>query len=61
MIAGWMSIKKVFLELEGKSAFVVLDDVDIASAAARRRFSDPHSRRAGLPDHDAVAASPVSV
>ena len=33
MTAGAPTIKKVFLELGGKSAFVVLDDADLAAAA----------------------------
>ncbi len=33
------TIKKVFLELGGKSAFLVLDDADLASAAAVSAFS----------------------
>ncbi|MEO6792743.1 MAG: aldehyde dehydrogenase [Mycobacterium sp.] len=34
MIAAAQTIKKVFLELGGKSAFVVLDDADLAAACA---------------------------
>ncbi|ENN5039241.1 aldehyde dehydrogenase family protein, partial [Salmonella enterica subsp. enterica serovar 1,4,[5],12:i:-] len=33
------TIKKVFLELGGKSAFVVLDDADLAAASAVSAFS----------------------
>jgi aldehyde dehydrogenase (NAD+) len=38
MIAGADTIKKVFLELGGKSACVVLDDADMATAAAAAAF-----------------------
>lgn len=39
MIDGAGSIKKVFLELGGKSAFVVLDDADLAGACAMAGFT----------------------
>ncbi|MFE3543790.1 aldehyde dehydrogenase [Nocardia sp. NPDC059177] len=39
MAAAASTIKKVFLELGGKSAFVVLDDADIAAACAMAAFS----------------------
>lgn len=39
MQAGAATIKKVFLELGGKSAFVVLDDADIAGACAMAGFT----------------------
>ncbi len=38
MAAGAPTIKKVFLELGGKSAMVVLDDADLATAAATIAF-----------------------
>ncbi|MGH9110942.1 MAG: aldehyde dehydrogenase family protein, partial [Acidimicrobiales bacterium] len=38
MAAGAPTIKKVFLELGGKSALVVLDDADLAAAAATISF-----------------------
>src|SRR5690606_31275937 len=38
MAAGAATIKKVFLELGGKSASIVLDDADIAAAAAGVAF-----------------------
>lgn len=39
MAAGVDSLKKVFLELGGKSAFVVLDDADVASVAPMAGFA----------------------
>lgn len=39
MAAGAATIKKVFLELGGKSAFVVLDDADLAAACAMAGFT----------------------
>ncbi|MGW5453801.1 aldehyde dehydrogenase [Nocardia sp. NPDC003979] len=39
MAAAAATVKKVFLELGGKSAFVVLDDADIAAACAMAAFS----------------------
>ena len=39
MVAAAEHITKVFLELGGKSAFVILDDADIASAAAMAAFT----------------------
>jgi aldehyde dehydrogenase (NAD+) len=38
MVAAAQTIKKVFLELGGKSAYVVLDDADIANAVAGVAF-----------------------
>jgi aldehyde dehydrogenase (NAD+) len=38
MIAGAANIKKVFLELGGKSALIALDDADIATVAATAAF-----------------------
>ena len=38
MTAAAHTLKKVFLELGGKSAFVVLDDADLASACAMAAF-----------------------
>ncbi|MCU1452286.1 MAG: Aldehyde Dehydrogenase [Acidimicrobiales bacterium] len=38
MTAGAATIKKLFLELGGKSAFIVLDDADLAAAAAGVAF-----------------------
>ncbi len=39
MAAGAVTIKKVFLELGGKSAFLVLDDADLAAACAMAAFT----------------------
>jgi aldehyde dehydrogenase (NAD+) len=39
MVDSAMTIKKVFLELGGKSAFVVLDDADLAGACSVAAFS----------------------
>jgi len=39
MAAGAATIKKVFLELGGKSAFLVLDDADLAGACAMSAFT----------------------
>lgn len=39
MVAAAESLKRVFLELGGKSAFIVLDDADLASACAMAGFS----------------------
>lgn len=39
MIAAAESLKRVFLELGGKSAFIVLDDADLASACSMAGFS----------------------
>jgi aldehyde dehydrogenase (NAD+) len=39
MAAGSSTVKKVFLELGGKSAAVVLDDYDVAAAASLTAFS----------------------
>ena len=39
MAAGAETIKKVFLELGGKSAFLVLDDADLAAACAMAGFT----------------------
>src|SRR3954466_3896478 len=39
MAAGAATIKKVFLELGGKSAFLVLDDADLAGACSMSAFT----------------------
>ncbi len=49
--------KKVFLELGGKSAAIVLDDADFDTAALFSAFSHGHPRRPGLRAHDAAAGA----
>ena len=39
MAAGAATIKKVFLELGGKSAFLVLEDADLAAACSMAGFT----------------------
>lgn len=39
MVAGAATVKKVFLELGGKSAFLVLDDADLAAACSVSAFT----------------------
>jgi aldehyde dehydrogenase (NAD+) len=39
MAAGAPTVKKVFLELGGKSAFIVLDDADLAASCAMAGFT----------------------
>ena len=56
MERGAETLKRVFLELGGKSANIILDDADFASVVPDR-LDDVHPRRAGLRDHDAHAAS----
>ncbi len=51
------NLKKVFLELGGKSAAVVLDDADIAGAAAVHRVPGHDPCRAGLRHHHAPGAA----
>ena len=51
---GAATLKRVFLELGGKSANIVLDDADFA-AHARRCGMVVHARRPGLRDHDPAA------
>lgn len=46
MAAGVDTLKRVFLELGGKSAFVVLDDADIGSAAMAGFAACTHAGRA---------------
>ena len=48
------NLKRVFLELGGKSANIVLDDADFP-VDARRRGHGLHALRSGLRDHDAHA------
>ena len=58
MARGAERLKKVFLELGGKSANIVLDDADFATAVPSR-VDDVHPRRAGLRDHDPHARARV--
>ena len=55
------TIKKVFLELGGKSAFVVLDDADLRRGVLDVGVHRLHACRAGLCDHDPAggAAGPL--
>ena len=52
---GADTLKRVFLELGGKSANIVLDDADFPAALGRRGHG-VHALRAGLRDHDPAAA-----
>ena len=57
MTAAAATIKKVFLELGGKSAFMVLDDADLERACGAAALAVA-PRRAGLRvDHPAGGAS----
>jgi hypothetical protein len=56
MAAAAPTLKKVFLELGGKSAMVVLDDADFARRDVRG-VHDLLARRAGLRDHHAAAGA----
>ena len=60
MEKGAATMKRLFLELGGKSAAIVLDDADLAAASmlALRRV---HARRAGLRHADPDAAAPVAL
>ena len=57
MEKGAATMKRLFLELGGKSATIVLEDADLA-LALHDRHRAVHARRPGLrePDADAVAA-----
>ena len=48
MAAASETLKKVFLELGGKSAAIVLDDADFNMAALFTRVQHGHPRRSGL-------------
>ena len=61
MAAAAQTIKKVFLELGGKSAFIVLDDADLASASAVAALHRRHARGAGLRDHHPAGGSARSL
>ena len=54
MAAAAPTLKKVFLELGGKSAAIVLDDADVAASAGGHGVRRVHPRRPGLrADHAA--------
>ena len=52
------TIKKVFLELGGKSAFLVLDDADLAGRLLDVSVHRGDARRAGLRDHHPAGGAP---
>ena len=60
MAAGAETVKKVFLELGGKSANIVLDDAKLEAVLPVRQHG-VHARRPGLRDHHppAAAAQPL--
>ncbi len=51
MAAAAPTLKKVFLELGGKSAAIVLDDADVAAVGRRDGVRRVHPRRPGLRAH----------
>ena len=51
MADGSATLKKVFLELGGKSAFLVLDDADLAGACSMSAFTASMHAGTGLRDH----------
>ena len=57
---GADTLKRVFLELGGKSANIMLDDADFPAAIGSRRHG-VHALRPGLRDHDAHAAAAVAL
>ena len=61
MAAAADTVKKVFLELGGKSAFVILDDADLRGACADRGVHGLHPRRPGLRHHHPSARPPDAV
>ena len=61
MAAASDTVKKVFLELGGKSAFVVLDDADIALATMFAGFTICRARRTGLCDHHQAVGAALQV
>ena len=61
MAAASDTVKKVFLELGGKSAYIVLDDADLGLAAMIAGFIDLLPRRPGLCDHHAACSCPRDV
>ena len=53
---GAATLKRVFLELGGKSANIVLDDADFPATLGARGHG-VHALRPGLRDHDPLAAA----
>ena len=51
MAAAAPTLKRVFLELGGKSAAIALDDADVGGGRGRDRLRRLHPRRPGLRDH----------
>ncbi len=58
MAAAAATLKRVFLELGGKSAFVVLDDADLRGGLRHGRLHRLHPRRTGLRHHHPAAGAP---
>jgi aldehyde dehydrogenase (NAD+) len=61
MAAASATLKRLFLELGGKSAFVVLDDADFAGGRSGQRLPGVRARRAGLRHHHPAAAASVAL
>jgi aldehyde dehydrogenase (NAD+) len=57
MAAAAGTLKKTFLELGGKSAYIVLDDADAATAAIGVRVPDHGARRPRVRHHHAAAGA----
>ncbi len=57
---GAESIKKVVLELGGKSANIILDDADLDNVLRKRSGRLHHARRAGLRAADQDPGAPVA-
>ena len=60
MEKGAATMKRLFLELGGKSATIVLEDADLAGILPDRHRA-VHARRPGLRDPDADAAPAVAL
>ena len=61
MASGSATLKKMFLELGGKSAYIVLDDADLIDVGADRGRHGVLARGAGLRDRHAPAAPPLAL